>query len=89
MLRSSSRFLTEALTTGTDIGGPEGLLVAWSKNCTRTLPRSSGIWSSSCCSRALFAAAVRWRLLGGGRIVAILAIQNLAGDWVDEDSRHG
>ena len=68
---SSSRFLTVASRTGTETAGPADWPVAWSKNCTRTLPRLSGIGSTSCCTLVRLANAVRRRLLGGGRVVAI------------------
>lgn len=69
-----SKFLTFASATGTDTAGPVADPVAWSKNCTRTLPRSAGMLSISCCCRAFSLASVLWRLVGGGRRVAILPI---------------
>lgn len=55
-----------ASATGTETAGPVALPVAWSKNWTRTLPRSVGVLWISCCSLAFSAAATFWRLLGGG-----------------------
>lgn len=44
-----SRFFTLASATGTDTAGPVADPVAWSKNCTRMLPKFSGILWISCC----------------------------------------
>ena len=68
-----SRFRTVESPTGIATAGPEASPLAWSKNCTRTLPRFSGIESISCCCRAFSEASSLWRLLGGGTSVAIVS----------------
>lgn len=48
VFNSVSRFCTVASATGTETAGPVAAPVAWSKNCTRMLPRLSGIVSIAC-----------------------------------------
>ena len=60
-----------ASATGIDTGAPDDWPVPWSTNRTRMLPKLFGIDSISCCSFDFSATAVRCRLLGGGKTVAI------------------
>ena len=70
-LRRISRFLTVASLRGTETTGPVAFPLDWSTNCTRTLPRPSGVARSSACWMSFCATASFWRLLGGGTMVAI------------------
>lgn len=68
---NSSKFFTVASAIGTATAGPVEFPVAWSRNWTRILPRSSGTDCTSCWVRAFSAASNLCRLLGGGTTVAI------------------
>src|SRR4051794_1070102 len=52
--------------------GPVDVPVLWSTNCTRILPRLSGMTAISAWVRAFSDASSFWRLLGGGAIVVIV-----------------